>query len=73
MKAPLCDPELRLLIDGHLFERVDHAQFLEIIIDSKLTYESDLVQYISLKILNGLGFMCKLRYILPSSVLLTLY
>jgi len=67
MKAPLCDPELRLLIDGHILERIDRTQFLGIIIDSKLTW-SDHVQYISLKILKSLGIMSKLRNLLPCSV-----
>jgi len=43
--------ELRLLIDCHLLERVDHTKFLGIIIDSKFTW-SDHVQYISPNILN---------------------
>jgi len=69
---PLCDPELSLLIHGHLLERVDRTKFRGIIIDSKLTW-SDHFQYISLKILKGLGIMCKLRNISPSSVLITLF
>ena len=71
-KVPLCDSELHILINGQKLERVEHTKFLGVIVDSKLTF-SNHIQYISLKILKGLGIMCKLRNILPSSVLLTLY
>ena len=71
-KIPLRDCRLLVVIDGHVLEKVERTKFLGIIIDAKLTW-SDHVNYISLKILKGIGIMCKLRSILPSSVLLTLY
>jgi len=70
--VPPCDSELELLIDGDKLVRAEQAKFLGVIIDSKLTWSSH-VQYISLKIMKGIGIMCKLRNILPSRVLLSLY
>jgi len=70
--VPLCDTELRVVLDNYTLDEVQRTKFLGIIIDSKLTWSSQ-VQYVSIKIMKGIGIMCKLRNVLPTSALLSLY
>ena len=55
-----------------MVERVSQMNFLGILMDSRLSF-ADHIKSISKKVSRGIGIMRKLSYIVPQSVLRTLY
>ena len=65
-------PILNISIDGHRIDETDHAKFLEVVIDSKLTWKNH-ISYITGKIAKGIGVITKARKLLDKNTLITLY
>ena len=65
-------PMLNISIDGHRIDETDHAKFLEVVIDSKLTWKNH-ISYITGKIAKGIGVITKARKLLDKNTLITLY
>ena len=61
-----------ILVNNDFISFTPHAKFLGILIDEHLTWEPH-IDYISSKISRGVGILNKLRYCLPTNVLLSIY
>ncbi|KAJ8049148.1 hypothetical protein HOLleu_01758 [Holothuria leucospilota] len=61
-----------IYINGDKLELVKKIKFLGVIIDSKLTWQ-DHIHYLSSHVAKGVDVIDRLKYILPRSVLRTLY
>jgi len=61
-----------LKLDGNILEQVRSTKFLGVYIDDKLTWKEH-IDYISPKILKGLGIMRRIKNQVTHAVMLTLY
>ena len=61
-----------IYFDGERIERVSETKFLGIIIDDKLSWKNH-VSYLCKKLQKSMGILRKVKYLLKSSTLLTLY
>ena len=68
---PVADP-LNLFIGGNLLQRVEYTKFVGVLVDKKLNWKKHF-DHIAQKISKGLGAMGRLRNIVPTNVLVTLY
>ena len=50
----------------------EHVQFLGVIVDEHLSWKPHL-EAVCTKVSRGVGVICRLRFILPEKVLITLY
>ena len=63
---------LNILLNGTLLPQVKFTKFLGVLIDENLTWSNHIESIVN-KISKSAGLICKLKYILPTYVLLTLY
>ena len=59
-------------IGNNIIHRKEHVQFLGIILDEFLNWKHH-INYISIKLSKSVGVLSRLKYILPSNILLMLY
>ena len=59
-------------INGHTLDSVNKITFLGVIIDCKLTWQEH-IRHVSSQVAKGVGIIGRLKFILPKSVLRTLY
>jgi hypothetical protein len=72
-KSKLCyDHNFHITIEGHLLERVTFTKFLGVYIDEDLNWKHH-ITHIALKISQNIGVLNRVKSVLPSSVLLSLY
>ena len=68
-----CDSnDCKIIINDQSIERVNHTQFLGVIIDDQLTW-SQHVNHICNKVSNGMGILLRARKIMYGQTLITLY
>ena len=65
-------PIVNISIDGHKIDETGHTKFLEVVIDSKLTWKNH-ISYITGKIAKGIGVITKDIKLLDKNTLITLY
>ena len=61
-----------LNVGGHTVACSEHVQFLGVIVDEHLSWKPHL-EAVCTKVSRGVGVICRLRFILPEKVLITLY
>ena len=68
-----CDSnDCKIIINDQSIERVNHTQFVGVIIDDKLTW-SQHVNHICNKVSKGMGILLRARKIMYGQTLITLY
>ena len=63
---------INLSMNGTVLSQVKHTKFLGVLIDENLSW-SEHINLVTNKISKSVGIICKLKHILPASVLHTLY
>jgi len=71
-KLKYCTPTIDLKLNDHSLQRVNFAKFLGVYIDENLNWKHH-IDEIALKIAKNNGVLTKLKYYLPTFVLLKLY
>lgn len=66
------NPTISVEINGNIINRVHNTKFLGVYVDENLAWNAH-VSNISKKVSKNIGILYKLRYKLPTAVLLTLY
>ena len=61
-----------LNVGGHTVACSEHVQFLGVIVDEHLSWKPHF-EAVCIKVSRGVGVICRLRFILPEKVLITLY
>lgn len=62
----------QIQIDGTMVDKVDETKFLGIIIDDQLKWKSH-ISHICSKVSKGIGIIWRIRYLLPTSAVKSLY
>ena len=71
-RGPCPSGQFDIIIDNVVLDRISSTKFLGLFIDEKRNW-SIRINHVSLKMSKGLGVMSRLRYILPSNVMMMLY
>lgn len=64
--------QFKLCLDGNILQRTSSTKFLGVFLDEKMRWNQHL-NHVSNKVSRGIGILGRLRKILPSDALLTLY
>ncbi|KAJ0003119.1 hypothetical protein NQD34_018159 [Periophthalmus magnuspinnatus] len=67
-----CDEDLCIKIDGQVIQQVDSTKFLGVYIDKSLNFKKHIDELVK-KLSKIVGLLFKIRHVLPSEALLTLY
>ena len=65
-------PSVKIHIDNVLIEQVAETKFLGVIITDNLTWDNH-INTVCNKVSKGIGISCKIRHLIPRSILINLY
>ena len=63
---------VKIYIDNILVEQVAETKFLDVIITENLTWDNH-INTVCNKVSKGIGIICKIRHLIPPSILINLY
>ena len=66
------EPSVKMYIDNILIEQVAETKFLDVIITTNLTWDNH-INTVCNKVIKGIGIICKIRHLIPPSILINLY